>query len=221
MSEDKANEYFSDGISEELLNLLSKIPQLKVAARTSSFSFKGKQSRSRKSRGSCTWPTCWRVRCARAATKCGSPPSSSGRAEGYHLWSETYDRKVDDIFKIQDEIAGEVVKQLKVTLLGAAPTVRQTDPKAYTLYLQAVHLGRQKTPEAFTQSDALYRQVLEIDPRYAPAWPGWRGISITRQTPGCYLAAKATPVRARRTRKRWRSIQTTRRRTPASVGSRP
>jgi tetratricopeptide (TPR) repeat protein len=91
-------------------------------------------------------------------------------AEGYHLWSETYDRKMDDIFKIQDEIAGEVVKQLKVTLLGAAPTVRQTDPKAYTLYLQAVQLGRQNTPEAFTQSDALLKQVLEIDPRYAPAW---------------------------------------------------
>jgi tetratricopeptide (TPR) repeat protein len=91
-------------------------------------------------------------------------------AEGYHLWSETYDRKLDDIFKIQDEIAGEVVKQLKVTLLGPVPTVRQTDPNAYTLYLQARQLGRQFTPEAVTQSDALYRQVLEIDPRYAPAW---------------------------------------------------
>jgi len=59
---------------------------------------------------------------------------------------------------------------LKVTLLGAAPTVRQTDPKAYALYLQAVQLRRQFTPEAYTQSDALCRQVLEIDPRYAPAW---------------------------------------------------
>ena len=86
-------------------------------------------------------------------------------AEGYNLWSETYDRKLDDIFKIQDEIAGEVVKQLKVTLLGAAPTVRETDPKAYTLYLQAVQVGRQGTPEAYTQSDALLKQVLEIDPR--------------------------------------------------------
>src|SRR4029077_6740706 len=79
----------------------------------------------------------------------------------------TYDRKLDDIFRIQDEIAGEVVKQLKVTLLGAVPTVRQTDPKAYALYLQAVQLGRQGTPEAYTQSDALFRQVLEIVPRYA------------------------------------------------------
>src|SRR5262249_4125046 len=83
---------------------------------------------------------------------------------------ETYDRKMDDIFKIQDEIAGEVVKELKVKLLGAAPKVRTTDPKAYALYLQARELGRQFNAEAFTKSDALYRQVLEIDPRYAPAW---------------------------------------------------
>jgi tetratricopeptide (TPR) repeat protein len=77
---------------------------------------------------------------------------------------------MDDIFKIQDEIAGEVVKELKVKLLGAAPKVRTTDPQAYALYLQAIELGRQSTPEAFAKSDALCRQVLEIDPRYAPAW---------------------------------------------------
>jgi tetratricopeptide (TPR) repeat protein len=89
-----------------------------------------------------------------------------------HLWSQTYDRKLDDIFAIQDEIAADVVKQLKVTLLGAAPKARTTDPEAYALYLQAVQLGRQFTAEAFQQSDALYHKVLAIDPRYAPAWDG-------------------------------------------------
>ena len=79
-------------------------------------------------------------------------------ADGYHLWSQTYDRKLDDIFAIQDEIAADVVKQLKVTLLGAVPTARKTDPKAYALYLQARQLGCQRTAEAFRQSDALYRQ---------------------------------------------------------------
>jgi len=69
-----------------------------------------------------------------------------------------------------DEIAGEVVKELKVKLLGAAPKVRTTDPKAYALFLQARELGRQLNAEAFAKSDALYQQVLEIDPRYAPAW---------------------------------------------------
>src|SRR6266436_6103434 len=172
MSEDKANEYFSDGISEELLNLLAKIPQLQVTARTSSFSFKGKEvaipeiartlhvahvleGSVRKAGNS--------VRITAQLIKAGTDT---------HLWSQTYDRKMDDIFAIQDEIAADVVKQLKVTLLGAAPKARATDPEAYALYLQAVQLGRPFTAEAFQQSDALYRKVLAIDPRYAPAWYG-------------------------------------------------
>ncbi len=72
MSEDKANEYFSDGISEELLNLLAKIPQLQVTARTSSFAFKGKEIGSQRLRARCTWRTCSKARCARPATRCGS-----------------------------------------------------------------------------------------------------------------------------------------------------
>ena len=172
MSEDKSNEYFSDGISEELLNLLAKIPQLQVTARTSSFSFKGKEvaipeiartlhvahvleGSVRKAGNS--------VRITAQLIKAGTDTQ---------LWSQTYDRKLDDIFAIQDEIAADVVKQLKVALLGAAPKVRTTDPEAYALYLQAVQLGRQISTEAFQQSDALYRKVLAIDPRYAPAWVG-------------------------------------------------
>ena len=172
MSEDKANEYFSDGISEELLNLLSKVPQLQVAARTSSFSFKGKQIEILEIARKLHVANVLEGSVRKSGDQVRITAQLVRADEGYHLWSETYDRKLDDIFKIQDEIAGEVVKQLKVTLLGAVPTVRKTDPRAYTLYLQAVQLGRQKTSEAFAQSDALYRQVLEIDPRYAPAWDG-------------------------------------------------
>ena len=170
MSDDKSNEYFSDGISEELLNLLAKIPQLQVTARTSSFSFKGKdiaipeiartlhvanvlEGSVRKSGNA--------VRITAQLIKAGSDT---------HLWSQTYDRKLDDIFAIQDEIAADVVKQLKVTLLGAAPKARTTDPAAYALYLQAVQLARQSNDEAYKQSDALFREVLAIDPQYAPAW---------------------------------------------------
>ncbi|MBA2271378.1 MAG: tetratricopeptide repeat protein, partial [Chthoniobacterales bacterium] len=172
MSQAKDQGYFSDGISEELLNLLAKIPQLKVAARTSSFSFKGK-----------TVEIPEIARQLRVAHVLEGSVRTSGdqlritaqlirAADGYHLWSETYDRKLHDIFKIQDEIAGKVVQELKVKLLGAAPKVRTTDPKAYALYLQGKELARQNTAEAFAKSDALFRQVLEIDPRYAPAWSG-------------------------------------------------
>jgi len=180
MSSDKEQEYFSDGISEELLNLLAKIPQLQVTARTSSFSFKGKEV---------AIPEIARtlhvahvlegsVRKAGNSVRISAQLIKAGT--GTHLWSQTYDRKLDDIFAIQDEIAVDVVKQLKVTLLGAAPKARTTDPKAYALYLQARQLGHQSTAEAFEKSDALYHQVLEIDPRYAPAWVGLAGNFVNK-----------------------------------------
>ena len=172
MTTDKDQEYFSDGISEELLNVLSKVPQLQVAARTSSFSFKGKQIEIPEIARQLHVANVLEGSVRKSGDQLRITVQLVRAAEGYHLWSETYDRKLDDIFKIQDEIAGEVVKQLKVTLLGAKPTVRQTDPKAYALYLQAVQLGRQITPESLTQSDALFSQVLELDPRYPPAWHG-------------------------------------------------
>jgi tetratricopeptide (TPR) repeat protein len=93
-------------------------------------------------------------------------------SDGYELWSKTFDRKIDDIFKIQDEIAASVVDALKVTLLGAVPKARETDPRAYALYLQAIQLGNQLTIETLGKSDELHRQVLDIDPRYVGAWVG-------------------------------------------------
>src|SRR5207244_1731390 len=170
MSDDKEQGYFSDGISEELLNLLSKVPQLKVAARTSSFSFKGKGAEIPEIARQLHVANVLEGSVRRSGDQLRITAQLIRAAEGYHLWSETYDRKMDDIFKIQDEIAGEVVKELKVKLLGAAPKVRTTDPKAYALFLEARELGRQVTPEAFAKSDARLRQALEIDPRYAPAW---------------------------------------------------
>lgn len=171
-SEAQDQGYFSDGISEELLNLLGRIPQLQVPSRTSSFFFKDKQVEIPEI-----------ARQLRVAYVLEGSVRKSGdqlrittqlirAADGAYLWSETYDRKMDDIFKIQDEIASEVVKELKVKLLAAAPKVRTTDPQGYALYLQANKLARQFTPEAFAKSDALFRQALEIDPRYAPAWTG-------------------------------------------------
>ena len=172
MSSDKEQEYFSDGISEELLNLLAKIPELQVTARTSSFAFKGKET---------GIPEIARILNVAHVLE-GSVRKSGNsvrvtaqliKAEtGNHLWSHTYDRTLEDIFAIQDEIAADVVRQLEVTLLGAVPKARTTDPHAYAMYLQAVQLNKQNTVESLTQSDALYRKVLEIDPRYAAAWDG-------------------------------------------------
>src|SRR6201982_724331 len=172
MSAGKDQEYFSDGISEELLNLLAKIPQLQVTARTSSFSFKGKETSIPEIARTLHVANVLEGSVRKAGNSVRITAQLIKAGTDTHLWSQTYDRKLDDIFAIQDEIAADVVKQLKVTLLGAAPKVRTTDPEAYALYLQAVQLGRQFTAEPFQQSDALYRKVLAIDPRYAPAWLG-------------------------------------------------
>jgi TolB-like protein/Flp pilus assembly protein TadD len=170
MSPEGDQEYFSDGLSEELLNLLAKTPGLLVAARTSSFSFKGQNLEIPE--------IAERLHVAHvlegSVRKSGNQLRVTAQliraADGFHVWADTWDRSLDDIFAIQDEIAAEVVAQLKITLLGEAPSVEQTDPEAYALYLQARHLGRQHTAEAFEQSNALYEQALAIDPDYAAAW---------------------------------------------------
>jgi TolB-like protein/lipoprotein NlpI len=172
MSDDKANEFFSDGISEELLNLLAKIPKLQVTARTSSFSFKGKDLGIKDIAKTLGVTHVLEGSVRKSGDQVRITAQLINAVNDKHLWSETYDRKLDDIFRVQDEIAGKVVEELKVTLLGAVPIARQTDPQAYALYLQARELGRQYTAEAFAKSDALYRQALAIDGRYAPAWEG-------------------------------------------------
>ena len=172
MSPDKDQEYFSDGISEELLNLLAKIPELQVAARTSSFSFKGENLE--------VTEIAERLNVAHvlegSVRKSGNQVRVTAQLiradDGFHMWSETWDRTLDNIFAIQDEIAADVAAQLKVTLLGSAPAVAETDPEAYALFLQARQLGRQVTAESLERSVALYLQGLEIDPDYAAAWAG-------------------------------------------------
>jgi TolB-like protein/Flp pilus assembly protein TadD len=172
MSSDPEQEYFSDGISEELLNLLAKIPELRVISRTSAFAFKGEK-----------------VDIPEVARKLnvahvleGSVRKSGNQVRittqliearsDTHLWSETFDRTLDDIFATQDEIAIAVVDALKLTLLGDVPKTEKTDPEAYALYLQAMYLGTQGTAEALEQSSAMLRQVLAIAPNYARAWRG-------------------------------------------------
>ncbi len=172
MSQTKDQEYFSDGLSEELLNLLAKVPALQVTSRSSAFSYKGKD-----------------LKLAQVARELnvahileGSVRKSGNRLRitaqlidartDKHLWSETYDRSLDDIFAVQDEIAAAVVTQLKVTLLGAAPKAKAVNPKAYALLLQARQLSRQRTAEGLDQAVALYQQALATDPSLAAAWDG-------------------------------------------------
>jgi len=170
MSADKEQEYFSDGISEELLNLLARIREIRVAARTSSFSFKGKDVEVPEIARQLHVAHVLEGSVRKSGNQVRITAQLIQASDGLSTWSQTYDRTLDDIFKIQDEIAADVVKELQVKLLGPTPHVRATDPQAYALYLQAVELGNQFTAAGFTKSDTLLRQALAIDPRYAPAW---------------------------------------------------
>lgn len=170
MSEDAGNEFFSDGVSEELLNLLARIPELRVISRSSAFSYKGKD-----------------VRLAQVAADLnvafvleGSVRKSGNRVRitaqlidarsDTHVWSEAFDRELDDIFAIQAEIAATVTERLKISLLGGAPRPRTTDADAYALYLQARYLTHQNTAESYRQAIELLDRVLAVDANYLPAW---------------------------------------------------
>src|SRR5260370_1476574 len=172
MSEKKDQEYFADGMAEELIDMLTKIQDLRVSARTSSFYFKGKSE---------DIPTIAR-RLMVAHVLEGSVRKYGNhlrvtaqlvRADnGYHLWSETYDRNLDDVFKVQDDIAGSVVKALKISIMKAdlprgAPTANS---EAHTLYLQALSLARfSNTADSLLAHDDLQRP-LRLNPRFALAW---------------------------------------------------
>src|SRR5207248_2209313 len=161
MSEDKANEYFSDGISEELLNLLAKIPQLQVTARTSSFAFKGKETGIPEIARTLHVAHVLEGSVRKAGNSVRITAQLIKAGTDTHLWSQTYDRKLDDIFAIQDEIAADVVKQLKVTLLGAAPKARTTDPEA--LALDPADLGVLTTSATLLQSLGRLDEALALE----------------------------------------------------------
>ncbi len=169
LSDDKANEYFSDGISEELLNVLAKIPGLKVSARTSAFYFKGKEvpiPEIAKQLG-VAYVVEGSVR--KAGDKVRITAQLIKAADGFHVWSDTFTRDLKDIFAVQDEIAGLIARQLQLKLAegGDRGTV---DPALYELLLQARSLTLRESNEDWRQAISLYRRALEREPRLALAW---------------------------------------------------
>jgi adenylate cyclase len=172
MSNDKDQEYFSDGLSEELLNVLAKLPELKVTARTSSFAFKGKNVDLR-SIGETLGVAYILVGSVR---KSGNILRITAQliqtSDGTHLWSDTYDRTFDDIFKIQDEISAAVERQLKLSLLNKRTAGARMKPEAYNLYLEGSFFDGRFDRENYEKAIAKYKSALEIDPNAALPWNG-------------------------------------------------
>ena len=169
MSDDAGNEYFSDGISEELLNLLAKIPELRVISRSSSFVFKGEKISIPEVAKKLNVAHILEGSVRKAGNQVRITVQLVEAGSDTHLWSETYDRTLDNIFAIQDEIAGTVVAALKLTLLGDAPMVEEIDPQAYTLYLQARHIINTSESGYSEQAEQKLRQALEMEPAFMPA----------------------------------------------------
>ncbi len=147
MSPDKDQEYFSDGLAEELINLLAKIPGMRVISRSSAFSFKDQSMDIPSIAKQLQVSHILEGSVRKAGDQVRITVQLIDAASDTHLWSETYDRKLNDIFAIQDEISAQVVAQLKLTLLGSAPSTRQTSPEAFALFLQARYLLDRFTPD--------------------------------------------------------------------------
>jgi adenylate cyclase len=170
MSDDAGNEYFSDGISEELLNLLAKIPELRVIARTSSFAYKGKDVNIADMANELNVGHILEGSVRKAGNQVRITAQLIRASDSSHLWSETWDHTLDNIFAIQDEIAAAVVRQLKITLLGEVPVAQAINPEAYALFLQARHFANLGTSAGSQQAIGFLQQALVINPDYSAAW---------------------------------------------------
>jgi adenylate cyclase len=176
MSEKKNQEYFSDGLSEELIDKLSQIPDLRVPAQTSSFYFKGKQATVAEIAKALSVAHILEGSVRKSGSHLRITAQLIRGDSGYNLWSETYDRQLDEIFKVQDEIAAAVVGALKVRLLSAQPTTHSqhtTNADAYNDYLlgRNFYLNR-PTRDGPRLAIEAYRKAIELDPGYGLAYAG-------------------------------------------------
>ena len=190
VSEDASQEYFADGIAEELLNLLTKIEELRVISRATSWTFKGKDIDIAAIREKLDVSHILEGSVRKAGNQIRITAQLIDARSDSQLWSDTYDRTLDDIFAIQDEISVMVVDRLKLELLAGPPSAEEIDPVAYDLYLQGKHLTHTvQTNEALGEAIELLSRAVELAPDYVPAiWELARAISS--RAPGDTLAEK-------------------------------
>ena len=177
MSPQKDQEYFCDGMTEELINRLSNIKELKVPARTSAFFFKGKAQDIQEVGQKLKVNTVLEGSVRRAGNELRITAQLINIADGYHLWSETYDRELQDIFALQDEISLQIINKLKIELLGevrARVVKRYTDnTEAYDSYMRGMWLCNNKaTEEEWRKAILHFERAIEIDPNFSLAYVG-------------------------------------------------
>lgn len=169
MSGDKDNEYFSDGLAEEILNLLSRIPDLRVIARTSSFAFRDKQQDITQIASALRVRTVLEGSVRRSGNRIRVTAQLIEAEHGSQLWSERYDREMTDVFAIQDEISGAISQALQVRL---APRAKVKNLEAWEHWLKGVHYRGLNRPQDVAKATAHFEQALAIDPTFAQAYSG-------------------------------------------------
>jgi TolB-like protein len=180
MSPDPDNEYFADGISEELLNVLVDIEELRVPSRTSSFAFKGQNMDIRDIASQLEVDHILEGSVRKAGDRVRITAQLVDVSTDTHLWSETYDRELEDIFAIQDEIAGNIIEALKVSLALGVSQAPTSNLEAYTLYLQGRELFRRRSSgEHLIEADRVLREAVDLDPAFADAWATLAMVQIT------------------------------------------
>jgi serine/threonine protein kinase len=176
VSSDPENEFFADGITEEIINALAQIESLRVAARTSAFSFKGRNLDPRTVGESLNVTTILDGSVRKSGNRLRITAQLISVADGYQLWSERYDRELQDIFEVQDEIAKTIANRLKVTLRAERqePLVKAgtKNLEAYQLYLKGRFHMNMRTPDGFGEAVEYFQEAIKIDPAYAVAYNG-------------------------------------------------
>jgi TolB-like protein len=171
LSADKENEYFSDGLAEEIINALTQVRGLKVTARTSAFAFRGEKQDIRKIAETLNVRTILEGSVRRAGSRIRVSTQLINAADGYHLWSERYDAEMADVFAVQDEIASAIAGALKLTLSADLAEVRRHTPSlpAFEALLKGRHLQFDGTPEGLERSKEYFELAISLDPEYALA----------------------------------------------------
>lgn len=198
MSGDEDNEYFSDGLTETLLHMLAQIPDLQVAARTSSFAFKGQNLDVRDIAETLQVAHILEGSVQRSGDKVRITAQLIRAADGFHVWSSNFDRTIDDIFAIQDEIAAEVGDALSVSILGTAAPIAPVnagtrDAEAYDLYLQAGSAAAGNSYRGLQAAESLLKGALAIDPNYLDAKTQLANVYLHQWETGLIDAALANP----------------------------
>ena len=172
LSETKDQEYFCDGMSEEILEALAKVDGLRVVARTSSFSFKGKSVNAREVGEKLNVANVLEGSLRREGDRVRVTAELINARSGFHLWTETYDRELEGVFALQDEITRAIVDALKIKLAVSLPVHEQRNTEVYDLYLQGLYFSNKSSEEDLRRALSFFQRAVEKDPTFARAWTG-------------------------------------------------